>query len=95
MEPLKEMFNKQFYQHFATEFNKADKNEYDNILTKTTTLLPQTMKEYIFPQVKNGDIITITSLDANHNMDFRIFRVIYKPDFKNKIMRFISRKQIN
>ncbi len=26
MEPLKEMFNKQFYQHFATEFGKADKN---------------------------------------------------------------------
>ncbi|MEO6305220.1 MAG: DNA alkylation repair protein [Bacteroidia bacterium] len=25
MEPLKEMFNKQFYQHFASEFNKADK----------------------------------------------------------------------
>lgn len=80
---------------FKFEFNKADKNEYANILTNGTTLLPQTMREFVLPEVKDGKLITITSLDANHNMDFRIFKVIYKPDFKNKVMKFISRERIN
>lgn len=79
---------------FQFEFNKADANEFNNVLTNTTTLLPQTMKEYVSPELQDNNLITKTSLNINV-MDFKIFQVIYKLDLKNKVMLFVKREQLN
>lgn len=79
---------------FQFEFNKADNNEFKNILTNTTTLLPQIMKEYVSPKLQDNNLITKTSLNTSV-MDFRIFQVIYKPDLKNKVIKFVKREQLN
>lgn len=74
MEPLKEMFNKKFYQHLAGEFNKVDKNFNTDKFVKEVT---KGFEELSLNQrMRNTSIVLHKYLPANYNKAIDIMKEV-------------------
>jgi len=63
MDPLKEMFNKKFYQHLAVEFNKADKNFHAGKFLKEVTKDLETLS--LNERLRNTSIVLKNQLPTD------------------------------
>ena len=75
MDPLKEMFNKKFYQHLAVEFNKANKNFHSEKFLKEVTKNLETLS--LNERLRNTSIVLKNYLPSDFKKATEIlFKII-------------------